>query len=151
MKIRRSAAVAGASVLGTLALVGCNLDTKPSALVTVVYGSESEHTEAQCKDIEATEQALDACFGPASDKKPKVVKVSEGGDLGVGVEPSVSDNGWKIFVGDNAGPLIEDKTFYTGFRVPLGAFDEADSLPLRVVEYKNEQIHNVWLFSLEKK
>lgn len=151
MKNRRRAAVAGASVLGALALAGCNLDTKPTALVTVVSGSESQHTEAQCRDVEANQDALNACFGTASDKKPKVVKVSEGGDIGIGVEPSVSDNGWQIFVDSQAGPLIKDKTYYTGFRVPIGAFEDTETVPVRVVEYKSNDTQNVWLFNLEKK
>jgi hypothetical protein len=159
MNRRRTAAVAGVAALGAFALTGCGL-SKPSALATVVSGTNSAHTEARCKNVGADEAKATACISPetAGLKKPTVLKVSEGAEVGVGVDTSVKDHSWQVVIGDKAGPVITGKTFYQGFRVPIGTF-EADesgskttSLPLAVVEYGKDQTANkIWLFSLEKK
>lgn len=150
---RRRAAVAGASLVAAVALTGCNLDSKPTALVTVVNGDESEHAEARCRKIQPTEDIITACLDEnAKDRsKPKVLKVTEGSDIGVGVEPSIADQKWQVVVGSKGGPIITDKTYYSGFKVPIGTFEESTSLPIAVVEYKNDEPYNIWLFKLEKR
>lgn len=160
MNRRRTAAVAGVAALGAFALTGCGL-SKPSALVTVVSGTESVHAEARCKNVGTDQAKADACATPDSEglKKPTVLKVSEGADVGVGVDTSVKDHSWQVIVGSQAGPIITDKTYYQGFRVPVGTFEQTDqngkkvkSLPVAVIEYgKDETANKVWLFSLEKK
>ncbi len=156
MNNRRRAAVAGASLLGALALVGCDLDKKPTALVTVVSGSESEHTEAQCRDIEATSEAISQCLDPESGKSPKVVKVDEGNAVNVGVEPDISTWGivYKLPGSKQFTEIgkIHDKTFARAFTVPNGVFSDTESVPLAVVEFKDDgKIEAVWSFALEKK
>lgn len=157
MKNRRRAAAAGASVLGALALTGCNLDTKPTALVTVVSGSESQHTEAQCRNIEATTEALSGCLDPANGKKPKVLKVDEGNTVNVGVEPDVADSWGIVYMlpGDssfNEVGRIKDQTYAKALTIPSGVFSEAKSFPLAVVNFKDDgAIESVWSFELKKK
>lgn len=159
MNRRRTAAVAGVAALGAFALTGCGL-SKPSALVTVVSGTNSAHTEARCTNVGADEAKATACVtaGTKGLKKPTVLKVSEGAEVGVGVDTSVKDHTWQVIMGNKAGPTITDKTFYQGFRVPIGAFEadetgeKTNSLPVAVVQYDKDQTPNkIWLFSLEKK
>lgn len=157
MKNRRRAAAAGASVLGALALVGCNLDKKPTALVTVVSGTESQHTEAQCRNIEQTEEALSGCLGQDSSKKPKVLKVDEGNTVNVGVEPDIAES-WGIVYklpGDSSFReigRIKDQTYAKALTIPSGVFSETESIPLAVVNFTDDGgIKSVWSFELQKK
>lgn len=154
MNRRRTAAVAGVAALGAFALTGCGL-SKPSALVTVVSGTDSAHTEARCRNIPEGDQAkLTECLDPTTKglKKPAALKVSEGSDVSIGVDPSISDHKWRFVInGDTAGPQISDRTYYQGFRVPYGSFDEATTLSVSVIEYSKDQPKNVWTFDLDKK
>ncbi|GAA4971370.1 hypothetical protein GCM10023205_41440 [Yinghuangia aomiensis] len=154
MNRRRTAAVAGVAALGAFALTGCGL-SKPSALVTMVSGTQSAHTEARCRNIPAGDEAkLTECLNPttAGLKKPTALKVSEGSEVGIGVDTSISDHNWRFVINsDTAGPQIADRTYYQAFRVPYGSFDEANTLSVSVIEYSKDQPKNVWTFDLEKK
>ncbi|MDI2131238.1 hypothetical protein [Yinghuangia seranimata] len=150
MTNRRRAAIAAVALLGSLTLVGCDLDTKPSALVTLVAGDDSVHSEAACRNVKPSEEPAADC-AKESGAKPTVLRVSEGTTIGFGVEPSVADTGWVVQIGNRQTAVIKDKTYFAGYSVPFGAFQDSDQIAVAVVQYKKDVPKNVWLFSLKQK
>lgn len=152
MKTRRPAALAGAAVLGALALTGCNID-KPTPLVTLVSGSTSVHSEAECYKEDGTlaEAKVEGCL---NETKVKKISVSEGGAFSVGVDQKIADAGWLLLVnGKQQSSTPIKSTYFSGLRLNYGA-PEKDSEPLivQVVQPDGKQgYRGIWAFKVEKK
>lgn len=144
--IRRHAAVAGAVVLGAFALTGCE---KPTPIVTLVNGSDSVAIEETCKKSElASVEDARKC----SEKDRKVLKVTTGTTLRIGVEQELADAGWQVQIGDRQSDVIKDKTFQNIYTVPDDAFEEEKQIPVSVFKVdKAGEPTGVWSFALEKK
>ncbi|WP_406285600.1 DUF2771 domain-containing protein [Embleya sp. NBC_00896] len=150
MKTRRPAALAGAAVLGALALTACSVD-KPTPLVTLVAGSTSVHSEADCYDTKGLDEArIEKCL---ADSKPKTIKVPEGNSFSIGVDNDIADTGWQVLVnGKEQTEATMKTTYYSGLRLSYGEPAEGSKpLPVQIIERKGEKIRGVWTFLVEKK
>jgi hypothetical protein len=155
---RRAAALAGVAVLGAVALTGCDID-KPTPIVTMVSGSTSAHTEAECyagKEVPADK--LEACV-----KAPDFTKISAtvGSSYRIGVDKKIADHGWSVVV--DGKPL--NATFHStyGPELPVQYLQDTDanglptepakSIVVHVVEQASSTapIKGVWAFKVEKK
>ncbi|NUU26257.1 MAG: hypothetical protein HOV68_32860 [Streptomycetaceae bacterium] len=138
--------------------------------------TDSAHSEAKCEgkkfreEINTQDQeAFNATFLKCLQEKPKVLKVSEGEIVNVGVEPDISDR-WRILYGLPADSdesfqsgllqgksyrdsgLIEDKTYAKALTVPTGLFSETNEVPLGVISFDDKnKVKAIWAFTLKKK
>ncbi|MFE5333722.1 DUF2771 domain-containing protein [Embleya sp. NPDC056575] len=153
MKTRRPAALAGAAVLGALALTGCNLD-KPTPIVTMVSGTTSVHSEAECykDDGSIDEKKVDGCLNK-TDGLTKL-SVSEGGGFSIGVDKELADDGWVLLVDGKPQTQSPIKTtYYSGLRLSYGTPEkESEPLLVQVVQPDGKQgYRGVWSFKVAKK
>lgn len=150
MKNRRRAALAGVAVLGAVALSGCSID-KPTPLVTLVAGSDSVHSEAECHDSkEIPLEKLRECM--ARDNFTTISAV-RGSTFGIGVEGKIAEHGWTVWVnGEPIDARFMDTTFVSKFTVPYASESGDDgSLKVHVLEQENEDapIKGVWAFKVD--
>ncbi len=142
--IRRHAAVAGAVVLGAFALTGCE---KPTPIVTLVNGSNSVSSEESCSKSDLADPVkLEKCA-----KDSKVLKVTTGTTLRIGVDKELADSGWQVEIGDGKSDVIKDKTFQNIFTVPDDAFEDEKQIAVAVykVDKSGDRV-GAWAFTLEK-
>ncbi|MEU8134409.1 hypothetical protein [Streptodolium elevatio] len=145
MMIRRHAAVAGAVVLGAFALTGCE---KPTPIVTLVNGSDSVAIEESCSKSDLADEAKTR----ECSKDSKVLKVTTGTTLRVGVDKELADSGWKLQIGERESDVIKDKTFQNMYTVPEDAFEDEKQIQVAVVKVnKAGDSVGAWTFVLEKK
>ncbi|MFF7247918.1 DUF2771 domain-containing protein [Embleya sp. NPDC008237] len=152
MKTRRPAALAGAAVLGALALTGCNID-KPTPLVTLVTGSTSVHSEAECYKDDGTidDAKVSDCLNKT---KLKTISVDEGGSFSVGVDKKIADAGWLLlFDGKPQTQSVIKTTFYSDIRLKYGSPQKDDEpILVQVVQPDGEQgYRGIWAFKVKKK
>ncbi|MEU0937399.1 MULTISPECIES: DUF2771 domain-containing protein [unclassified Embleya] len=152
MKTRRPAALAGAAVLGALALTGCNID-KPTPLVTLVTGTTSVHSEAECyKDGGTLDDAkVSECLNKT---KLKTISVDEGGSFSVGVDKKIADKGWLLlFDGKPQTASAIKTTYYSDIRLKYGAPEKGDEpILVQVVQPDGKEgYRGIWSFKVKKK
>jgi hypothetical protein len=151
-KARRAGVVLGAVSAGLLVLSACD---KPTPLATVTVGSGSVHTEASCyNDGKAVPtNDLQPCLNKKADH---TVTVGLDDQIGFGVDPSIADNGWTLFLnGQRAEPEPSKKTFRD---IPGGSFFPADqttgqmpsSTQVSIVETKGSSVIGIWHFELKR-
>ncbi|MGH8867235.1 MAG: hypothetical protein ACRDYU_04480 [Actinomycetes bacterium] len=141
MRVRLAVAVVGA-MLGMALLGGCE---KPTPLVTLTSGTSSVHAEAVCYAGDGGEISERACRQPASEARTLNVPVSS--SVGVGVDPELADQGWRITInGQPATQQILDTTFYR-FGLSPQAFRQGP-LELQVATVDGRQLTGLWLFRL---
>ncbi|WP_406861648.1 DUF2771 domain-containing protein [Streptomyces sp. HUAS MG47] len=148
---RRAAVALGAVSAGLLVLSACD---KPTPLATVTVGTESVHTEAACyNDGDAIKESLvQGCL----QKKPTAsISVSADDKIRFGVDPSIADNGWTIFLGgQQAEPEPYKKTYRT---IPASAFfstqtgEATNKTQVTIVENTGRKLTGIWQFELKKK
>ncbi|MER5769854.1 DUF2771 domain-containing protein [Streptomyces sp. NPDC001985] len=149
---RRAAATIGAVSAGLLVLSACE---KPTPLATVTVGPESVHSEAACyNDGKAIKESLvEECLN----KTGKTIKVAMEDRIHFGVDPSVAENGWTLFIG---GQQAEQEPFKKTYRtISASSFftsqtGEAPSKTnISIVETKTDskKLLGIWQFTLEKK
>ncbi|MGC0422382.1 DUF2771 domain-containing protein [Embleya sp. AB8] len=152
MKTRRPAALAGAAVLGALALTGCNID-KPTPLVTLVSGSTSVHSEAECYKENGTldEAKAEDCLKSTDGK---TISVGEGGSFAVGVDKKIADAGWALLINGKQQSQTPIKTTYVkGMSLTYGE-PTAESAPITVQVVQPDGktgYRGIWTFKIEKK
>jgi hypothetical protein len=155
---RRAAALAGVAVLGAVALTGCDID-KPTPIVTMVSGSTSVHTEAECyAGKEVPVDQLKPCI-----QEPDYTKISAtvGGSYRIGVDKKIADHGWTVLIDGKPINAIFHSTYGPEFPVQYiqdtdtsGAPIEPDkSVVVHVVEQSSSTapVKGVWAFKIEKK
>ncbi|MYS85395.1 hypothetical protein [Embleya scabrispora] len=152
MKTRRPAALAGAAVLGALALTGCNID-KPTPLVTLVSGSTSVHSEAECYKDDGTidEAKVEGCL---NETKVKTISVDEGNSFSVGVDRKIADSGWLLlFDGKPQTQSVIKSTYYSDIRLKYGSPEKGDEpIVVQVVQPDGEKgYRGIWSFKVKKK
>ncbi|MFG2329632.1 DUF2771 domain-containing protein [Streptomyces sp. NPDC048604] len=148
---RRAAVALGAVSAGLLVLSACD---KPTPLATVTVGTDSVHTEAACyNDGDAIKESLvQGCLN----KKPTTsISVSADDKIRFGVDPSIADNGWTIFLGgQQAEPEPYKKTYRT---IPASAFfssqtgEATNRTQVTIVENTGRKLTGIWQFELKKK
>jgi hypothetical protein len=151
MKTRHRAAVAGAVVLGAIALTGCE---KPTPLVTLVSGSTSVNSEAVChaegKKLVDLSQCLDR---PARE----AIDVTAGNSFSVGVDKEIADKGWYLYI--NGRPFNDEpikKTFLSSaeLTLPSGIAKDAQPFLIQIIQGPNAEqtgAKGVWSFEVKPK
>ncbi|MFJ1900873.1 MULTISPECIES: DUF2771 domain-containing protein [unclassified Streptomyces] len=150
-KGRRIGVALGAVSAGLLVLSACD---KPTPLATVTVGDNSVNTEASCyNDGKALKEAdIKGCLNKKADK---TVKVAMDDKVHFGVDPSVSDNGWTLFIN---GQQAEQEPYKKTYRsIPGSAFfasqtgeATADKTQISIVETKGKELLGIWHFELKK-
>ncbi|UGY92073.1 DUF2771 domain-containing protein [Streptomyces gobiensis] len=159
----RTAIAVGAVTLGLVALSACQ---KPTPVATLTAGSDSAHTEAACyKGGERLgKKDFASCVEKFRADEVREIKVSEGDNIGFGVEPAISENGWQVFV--NGQPALGTfkstyRTFEADYIFSIAArAAQSQALPksanVSIVEAKesttsDDEYYGVWHFKVEKK
>ena len=125
----RSRVLAGLSA--AVALVGLTGCEKPTPIVSMVASGDSVHTDATiyCFDGQSAQQQN--CRAPEG-KRPAVLKVKQGAQVGIDVSKEVADNGWVVVLpgedGDPGNDQASDPqtSHYFAFTPPL------QNAPLRI-------------------
>ncbi|MER8042040.1 DUF2771 domain-containing protein [Streptomyces sp. NPDC094032] len=148
---RRAVVAIGAVSAGLLVLSACD---KPTPLATVTVGTESVNSEAACyNDGDALKEAQIAqCLNKKAEKS---ISVSTDDKIRFGVDPSIAENGWTIFLGgQQAEPEPYKKTYRT---IPASAFfssqsgEATNSTQVTIVENTGKTVTGIWHFELKKK
>ncbi|MFF0432855.1 DUF2771 domain-containing protein [Streptomyces sp. NPDC004327] len=151
-KRRRAAVALGAVSAGLLVLSACE---KPTPVATVTVGSSSVNSQAACYNdghpIE--EKQIPACLNKKAEQSITVDPQAD--KIRFGVDPSIADNGWTIFLnGQNAEPEPFKKTYRT---IPASAFFSSqtgaapDQTQVTIVESGGKNVTGIWHFNLKKK
>jgi hypothetical protein len=150
-RARRVGVSLGAVSVGLLALAACD---KPTPLATVTVGTTSVSTGAACYNDGNAINTADAAA--CLNKKPqKTVKVAATDNIHFGVDPTISDHGWTLFIN---GQQAEPEPFHKTYRTISGnAFFSAGqtgevpgSVQVSIVETKGQSLVGVWQFELER-
>ncbi|MFD3943025.1 DUF2771 domain-containing protein [Streptomyces sp. NPDC058579] len=148
---RRAAAALGAVSVGLLTLSACG--EKPTPLATLTVGTNSIHSEAACyNDGDAIKESqIQECLNR---KAEKTIKVAADDKIRFGVDPSIAENGWTIFLGgQNAEPEPYKKTYRT---IPASAFfssqtgEATNQTQVTIVENDGKKLTGIWHFELKK-
>ncbi|MFD7894040.1 DUF2771 domain-containing protein [Streptomyces sp. NPDC059743] len=149
-RARRAGVVLGAVSAGLLVLAACD---KPTPLATVTIGDNSVNTEAACyndgKAIKQTE------IQPCLNKKPeKTVEVSMDDQVHFGVDPTIAEHGWTLFIdGQQAEQEPYKKTYRT---IPGSAFfssqtgEPTSATQVSIVEASGKELIGIWQFEFKK-
>ncbi|MEU7008487.1 DUF2771 domain-containing protein [Streptomyces sp. NPDC046332] len=147
---RRAAVALGAVSAGLLVLSACD---KPTPLATLTVGTDSVHSEAACyNDGDAIKESqIQQCLNK---KAEKTLTVAADDKIRFGVDPTIAENGWTIFLGgQNAEPEPYHKTYRT---IPASAFfssqtgEATDETQVTIVESDGKKLTGVWHFGLKK-
>lgn len=150
-KRRRAAATLGAVSAGLLVLSGCD---KPTPLATITVGTESVNSEATCyNDGKALpESKVQECLNKTTGK---TVKVALDDKIRFGVDTTIAENGWTLFL---SGQRAEEEPYKKTYRtIQAGAFFSSQTgqpvkeVNLSIVETKGSKVLGIWHFTLEKK
>ncbi|MCM2391842.1 DUF2771 domain-containing protein [Streptomyces albipurpureus] len=150
-KRRRAAATLGAVSAGLLVLSGCD---KPTPLATITVGTESVNSEATCyNDGKAlAESKAQECISKTTGK---TIKVDLDDQIRFGVDTTIAENGWMLYLG---GQRAEEEPFKKTYRsIQAGAFFASQTgqpvkkVNVSIVETKGSKQLGVWHFTLEKK
>ncbi|MEU9700022.1 DUF2771 domain-containing protein [Streptomyces sp. NPDC014870] len=148
---RRAAAALGAVSVGLLTLTACG--EKPTPLATLTVGTKSIHSEAACyNDGDAIKESqIQECLNRKAEKS---ITVATDDKVRFGVDPSIAENGWTIFLGgQNAEPEPYKKTYRT---IPASAFfssqtgEATDQTQVTIVENDGKKLTGIWHFELKK-
>ncbi|THA32145.1 DUF2771 domain-containing protein [Streptomyces sp. A1277] len=149
-KGRRIGVALGAVSAGLLVLSACD---KPTPLATVTVGDDSVNTEATCyNDGKALKESeYKSCL---NEKAEKTVKVGMDDKVRFGVDPTIADNGWTLFIN---GQQAEQEPYKKTYRsIPGSAFfssqtgETTDKTQISVVETKGKDLVGIWHFELKK-
>ena len=138
--------------MGAVALSGCSLD-KPTPIVTLVSGSDSVHSEAECYDSKglAAEKAQE-CL---SKENFTTISAVRGTSYRIGVDGKIADNGWTVLInGSPADAQFHKTTYVSPLSIPYASTDdESNSIMVHIIEQKDPQapIKGVWAFKVDKK
>ncbi|MBB4891886.1 hypothetical protein FHS39_000886 [Streptomyces olivoverticillatus] len=149
-KRRRAAAAVGAVTFGLVALSACD---KPTPLATVTVGSKTVTSEAACyNDGDAI--ASDKVLGCLKESSGKTVKASMEDKIRFGVDPKIADEGWTLFINDQAVEAEPNKKTFRS--IPASAFFSggqgaaAKETKVSIVEAGTGKALGVWNFTLER-
>ncbi|MEV4971261.1 DUF2771 domain-containing protein [Streptomyces scopuliridis] len=148
---RRAAAALGAVSAGLLVLAACE---KPTPLATVTVGDNSINTEAACyNDGKAIKTAdIQPCLNK---KAEKVVEIAMDDKVRFGVDPTIAEHGWTLFInGQQAEQEPYKKTYRT---IPGNAFfstqtgETTNDTQVSIVETNGKTLTGIWHFEFKKK
>jgi len=149
-KARRIGVTLGAVSAGLLVLSACE---KPTPLATVTVGGNSVSSEAACyndgKALKTSE--IKTCLNK---KAEKTVEVGMDDKVRFGVDPSIADHGWTLFIN---GQQAEQEPYKKTYRsIPGSAFfssqtgEPANSTQVSIVETQGKNLTGIWHFELKK-
>lgn len=129
------------AALSPLLLAGCD---KPSPAVTLFAGRDSHRIEAACWSAKSSTPVQQSACGSETTE----VEIGAGDTIGISVDKSIAEAGWRVQVGENAVTQKTLKDHY--FKLPVGAGLGGQSVPLTVlaVDKSGQQVRGVWKFQL---
>ncbi|MFE2498884.1 DUF2771 domain-containing protein [Streptomyces scopuliridis] len=147
---RRAGAALGAVSAGLLVLAACE---KPTPLATVTVGDNSINTTAACYNDGNAIKAAD--IQPCLNKKAeKVVEIAMDDKVRFGVDPTIAEHGWTLFInGQQAEQEPYTKTYRT---IPGNAFfssqtgQTTNDTQVSIVETNGKTLTGIWHFEFKK-